>query len=70
MASYGTLNAGLTAPFKHVDIIFNALNILNKKYNEYLYVSSGGYFGTPAGGYELAYPSAPFTCYGGVRFHF
>lgn len=70
MASYGTLNAGLTAPFKHIDIIFNALNILNKKYNEYLYISSGGYFGTPSGGYELAYPAAPFTAYGGVRFHF
>ncbi len=70
MPSYGTLNAGLTAPFKHIDIIFNALNILNKKYNEYLYISSGGYFSTPTAGYELAYPAAPFTAYGGVRFHF
>ncbi len=70
MASYGTLNAGLTAPFKHFDLILNGLNILNKKYNEYLYVSSGGYFSTPAGGYDLAYPAAPFTIYGGVRFHF
>jgi iron complex outermembrane recepter protein len=71
MSSYGTLNAGLTAPFKHIDILFNALNILNKQYNEYLYVSSGAYFGTaPLAGYELAYPAAPFTCYGGVRFHF
>jgi iron complex outermembrane receptor protein len=70
MASYGTLNAGLTAPFKHVDVIFNALNILNRQYNEYLYVSSGGYFGTSFGGYQLAYPAAPFTAYGSVRFHF
>lgn len=70
MASYGTLNAGLTVPFKHFDLIFNGLNILNKQYNEYLYVSSGGYFSTPFGGYELAYPAAPFTAYGGVRLHF
>jgi iron complex outermembrane receptor protein len=70
MGSYGTLNAGLTAPFKHIDLLVNALNILNKQYTEYLYVSSGAYFGTPAGGYQLAYPAAPFTVYGGVRFHF
>jgi iron complex outermembrane receptor protein len=48
----------------------NALKILNKQYNEYLYVSSGAYFGTPSGGYELACPAAPFTVYGGVRVHF
>jgi iron complex outermembrane receptor protein len=70
MASYGTMNLGVTAAFKHIDFILNGLNVLNRKYNEYLYVSSGGYFGTPFGGYELAYPAAPFTIYGGVRFHF
>ncbi len=70
MPSYGTLNVGLTAPFKHVDLLLNGLNILNRKYNEYLYVSSGGYFGTSFGGYELAYPAAPFTIYGSVRLHF
>jgi iron complex outermembrane receptor protein len=70
MSSYGTLNAGLTAPFKHVDFLLNALNILNKQYNQYLYISSGGYFGTSFGGYELAYPAAPFTIYGSIRFHF
>jgi iron complex outermembrane receptor protein len=70
MSSYGTVNLGLTAPFKHFDLLFNGLNILNKKYNEYLYVSSGGYFGTATAGYELAYPAAPITVYGSVRFHF
>jgi iron complex outermembrane receptor protein len=70
MPSYGTVNLGLTAPFKHVDLILNALNILNRQYNEYLFISSGGYFSTPAGGYELAYPAAPFTVYGSVRLHF
>ncbi|MDE3165402.1 MAG: TonB-dependent receptor [Acidobacteriota bacterium] len=70
MPSYGTVNLGLTAPFKHFDLLLNALNLFNRQYNEYLYVSSGGYFGTPNGGYELAYPAAPFTIYGSVRFHF
>ncbi len=70
MPSYGTLNLGLTAPFKHVDFLLNALNVLNRQYNEYLYISSGGYFSTPSGGYELGYPAAPFTVYGSVRFHF
>lgn len=70
MPSYGTLNLGLTAPFKHVDFLLNALNVLDRQYNEYLYISSGGYFSTPQGGYELAYPAAPFTVYGSVRFHF
>ncbi len=70
MAGYPTLNAGLTVPFKHVDLLFNAQNILNRQYNEYLYISSGGYFGTSFGGYDLAYPGAPFTAYGSVRFHF
>jgi iron complex outermembrane receptor protein len=68
--SYGTLNLGLTAPFKHVDFLLNALNVLNRQYNEYLYISSGGYFSTASSGYELAYPAAPFTIYGSVRFHF
>lgn len=70
MPSYGTVNLGLTAPFKHVDFILNALNVLNRRYNQYLYVSSGGYFGTSFAGYELAYPAAPFTVSGSVRFHF
>ena len=70
MPSYGTVNLGVTAPFKHFDLLLNGLNILNRKYNEYLYISSGGYFGTATNGYELAYPAAPFTVYGGVRFHF
>ena len=70
MPSYGTVNLGVTAPFKHFDLLLNGLNLLNRSYNEYLYISSGGYFSTPNGGYELAYPGAPFTIYGGVRFHF
>ncbi len=32
--------------------------------------SVGGYFGTSTGGYTFAYPGAPFTVYGSVRFMF
>ena len=70
MSSYGTLNLGVKVPFKFFELQLTALNVLNKKYNEYAYISSGGYFGTPTGGYTLAYPAAPFTVYGGVQFHF
>ncbi|MBW4027409.1 MAG: TonB-dependent receptor [Acidobacteria bacterium] len=70
MASYETLNMGAKAPFHHFDLNVMALNVLNKQYNEYEYISSGGYFGTPTGGYALAYPAAPFTIYGGATFHF
>lgn len=80
MPAYGTLNLAVkaTVPLhlpggwgtRYLDLKLTALNVLNKKYNAYEWVSSGGYFGTPTGGYNLAYPGAPFTIYGtvGVRF--
>jgi len=77
MPSYGKLNLGVTVPLRHFDVVFNALNVLNKQYNEYEYISVGSYFGTGgnvppefASGYKLAYPAAPFTAYGGVDIHF
>ncbi len=80
MPSYGTLNLAVkaTVPLhlpsgfgtRYLDLKLTALNVLNRQYNIYEYVSSGGYFGTPTGGYNLAYPGAPFTIYGtiGLRF--
>ena len=71
MPSYGTVNLSLKAPIrKFLDLDLMLLNVLNKKYNEYEYISSGAYFGTPTGGYTLAYPAAPFTIYGSVNLHF
>jgi iron complex outermembrane receptor protein len=70
MAAYGTMNLSLKIPFKHFELTFAGLNVLNNEYNIYEFISSGGYFGTPTGGYMLAYPGAPFTAYGGVNFHF
>ena len=73
MASYATLNADITAPYKFLEFSFNAQNLTNSKYLIYEFISSGGYFGTasngPAGegsGYILAYPGAPISVYGGV----
>ncbi len=79
MPSYQTVNLGVSVPFSHFIGTLSALNVLNKSYNEYEYISSGGYFGTagnpvdtPAeqSGYTLAYPAAPFTLYGSVTAHF
>ena len=39
------------------------LNLGNKAYNSTEYVSSGGYFQTPAGGYVIANPGAPRLVY-------
>jgi len=47
MPSYGTVNAGLTTPFKHCELILNALNILNKQlYSSTCMVASGLLIGT------------------------
>ena len=71
MPSYGTVNLSFKAPIrKFLDLDLMLLNVLNKKYNEYEYISSGGYFGTPTGGYTLNYPAPPFTIYGSVDIHF
>ncbi len=70
MPAFETVNVSMTVPFKHFDLTFAGMNLLNKGYNIYEFISSGGYFGTPTGGYILAYPGAPFTAYGGVNLHF
>jgi iron complex outermembrane receptor protein len=70
MSSYGTLNLGVKAPYKHVALNVNALNVTNNRYNQYEYVSSGGYFNTTTSGYVLAYPGSPVVVYGGVSAQF
>jgi len=72
MAGYGLVNASFFATLhprgltdiKHVKIGITALNLLNKQYNEFEYISSGGYFIAPASaGAVLAYPGAPRMVY-------
>jgi iron complex outermembrane receptor protein len=71
MPSYTTANLSFTAsPLKFVNLSASFQNLSNKKYNEYDYISSGGYFGTTNAGYILAYPGAPLSTYGTVSFQF
>ena len=79
--SYTTVNLGLTAPVRLEKQSFNLqvdmLNLANSKYNQYAYISSGGYFASlapnpnnPPSGYTNAYPGAPLSIYGTVAYHF
>ncbi len=74
--SYETVNLSVTVPYKFLSFEVNMLNLFDKQYNIFEYVSSGGYFAdpnggpSPTGGYVFAYPGAPFTVYASVGFHF
>ena len=53
------------------------LNLANKEYNQFAYISSGGYFAsltpqgiTPPSGYINAYPGAPRSIYGTLTYQF
>ncbi len=77
MPAFGTANLGVKVPMRHTDVSVNALNVFRNRYNEYEYISSGGYFGTAGNapgsygsGYVLAYPGAPASVYGSVAVHF
>jgi len=78
MPGYGTINMSLDTKVplqvlgktRTVDLNLALLNMGGGKYNTYEYISSGGYFNTPNGGYALAYPGAPFTAYGSIGISF
>jgi len=77
MPSYTTLNLSFNAPIRFKDQSFNLrfdmMNLANKQYNEYEYISSGGYFSAlnpNASGYINAYPGAPRTVYGTITYQF
>lgn len=70
MATFGTLNLGVNVPIARFNLRLTALNVTNRHYNQFVYISSGSYFGTPAGGYALAYPGAPFTMFGAFSVRF
>ncbi|AEF19094.1 MULTISPECIES: TonB-dependent receptor [unclassified Hydrogenobaculum] len=79
MPSYNTLNASISFDilntarsipyFKDIQLTLTALNITNKKYNEFEYISSGGYYNVNES-YIQAYPGAPFTVYGSIKADF
>ncbi len=77
MPSYTTVNLSFNAPITFRKQSFNLrvdmLNLLNSEYNEYEYISSGGYFASlnpNAQGYINAYPGAPRTIYGTITYQF
>ena len=75
MPSYATANLSFTVPLTiHEQHSFNLsvdmMNLFNSQYNEWEYISSGGYFGTTTNGYINAYPGAPRTVYGTISYQF
>ncbi len=83
MPSYITANLALNAPIrlpweKHtINLRVDMMNIGNSEYNEYEYISSGGYFAalapnpsSPPNGYINAYPGAPRSIYGTLSYQF
>ena len=81
MPSYTTLNLGFNAPVSFHKQSFNlkldVMNVANSEYNQYEYISSGGYFASiapdpnnPPPGYINAYPGAPRSVYGTISYSF
>ncbi len=87
LSGYPILNLGfhgdvpLTLGSKQASLTFSLAveNVTNNRYNQYLFISSGGYYNTSAvaptnspyaSGYGLAYPGAPTTVYGSIGFAF
>lgn len=81
MPSYTTANLSFSAPFnffekQSVNLRVDILNLADSKYNQFEYISSGGYFSplfptsTYPTGYINAYPGAPRSIYGTVSYQF
>jgi iron complex outermembrane receptor protein len=80
MPAYTTANLSFVAPFEFekqsVHLRLDIMNLVNSQYNEYEYISSGGYFAplfpgsTPPSGYINAYPGAPRAVFGTVSYQF
>jgi iron complex outermembrane recepter protein len=83
MPSYLTANLAFNAPIRMpweghtINLRVDMMNIGNSQYNEYEYVSSGGYFAalapnpsSPPNGYINAYPGAPRSIYGTLSYQF
>jgi iron complex outermembrane receptor protein len=77
MPSYTTTNLSFNVPLNIERQSFNLrvdmMNLLNAKYNEWEYISSGGYFAAlnpNASNYINAYPGAPRAVYGTITYQF
>lgn len=71
MPSYTTANISFTgSPIKNVNLSIGLQNLFNTEYNNYEYISSGGYFGGNTQGQILVYPGAPLSTYGTISYQF
>ena len=84
MPSYTTANFSLVAPLnlrrlahQSFNLQVDMMNLANSKYNQFEYISSGGYFAPLAPdqnniptGYINAYPGAPRAIYGSISYQF
>jgi iron complex outermembrane receptor protein len=82
MPAYTTANLSFNVPItlrekQSVNLRLDMMNIANSQYNEWAYISSGGYFaalapdpGNPPSGYINAYPGAPRSIYGTLSYQF
>ena len=80
MSPYTTANVSFVVPVTLEKQSFNlrvdVLNLFNSQYNQWEYISSGGYFAalfpgtTPPTGYTNAYPGAPRSVYGTISYQF
>ena len=81
MPAYTTANLSFTAPFsfekQSVNLRMDIMNLANSRYNQYEYITSGGYFAplapdpnNPPAGYINAYPGAPRAIYGTISYQF
>lgn len=81
MPAYTTANLSFTAPFRFFEkqsfnLKLDILNLTNAQYNEWEYISSGGYFASLSpgpnvpSGYVNAYPGAPRAVYGTISYQF
>jgi iron complex outermembrane receptor protein len=80
MPAYTTANLAFNVPVTLEKQSFNLrvdmMNVFNSRYNQWEYISSGGYFAslfpgsTPPSGYINAYPGAPRAIYGTISYQF
>ena len=79
MPAYTTANLSFNAPIslpwekQSLNLRLDMMNVGNAQYNEFEYISSGGYFAAlnpNVSGYINAYPGAPRTIYGTLTYQF
>ncbi len=77
--SYGVLNLALAATLpsawygndvKSVKLKLEVMNALDRKYNQFGYISAGGLYQTGAADYLVVYPGAPRAVYGTISVRF